>query len=166
MIEQIKNLLTPSTNEKPGNSLASGAIRVGREFEWPFRKGEAERLLRKLERHKTAFLQALYSSSAYLLTSINHILTSAYRSLAIEDHDNAISKSFDVPYRLTKVGERQCEILNWLSNEDFAGKHESIRKQRTVDTGAWFLTSREFQEWCTEELESSSVLLCLGDRKS
>jgi hypothetical protein len=43
--------------------------------------------------------------------------------------------------------QEELDILNWISQVDYATQHNDFITRRQEGTGKWFLDSREFQEW-------------------
>jgi hypothetical protein len=58
--------------------------------------------------------------------------------------------------------EERKRILKWIYNKDTISTHNSKKARRTPGTGAWFLSSPEFENWI--EGTSSNTLICYGIR--
>jgi Cdc6-like AAA superfamily ATPase len=43
--------------------------------------------------------------------------------------------------------QEELDILNWISQVDYATQHNDFIRRRQEGTGKWFLDSKEFQEW-------------------
>jgi len=63
ILTKIKRALEPPDNARRGNKFTNRITKAGRALEWPFKKGELQRLVQRLERYKTSFLMAMYATS-------------------------------------------------------------------------------------------------------
>lgn len=52
-----------------------------------------------------------------------------------------------------------ARALHWLSQEDYAAKHNQVKSKRLPGTTAWIEQSPQFQRWLIDEQQ---VLLCVG----
>lgn len=50
-------------------------------------------------------------------------------------------------------------IFRWLSQEDYAAKHDRVKSKRFPGTLQWFVNSSQFRRWLDDDQQ---VLLCLG----
>jgi hypothetical protein len=54
-------------------------------------------------------------------------------------------------------------LLDWIFADDFDGRHRTIKSKRVADSGIWFLSHAQFQQWDTGF--TSSMLFCPGSGK-
>ena len=56
------------------------------------------------------------------------------------------------------------EIMQWLSPLDPRGRHQDVRIDRLDGVGDWFLGTKEFREWrSNEDAADKAVLFCDGN---
>jgi hypothetical protein len=53
--------------------------------------------------------------------------------------------------------EKDQSILDWLSTADLEGRHKQMKKDRTPNTGKWFLESSEYNDWVRGEGPSTLI---------
>lgn len=156
---------------------------------WKYVKDDAEQILSRVERLKSAVQIALQMD--HLLVSLRACqrkstngcskLSQAIEAgvVALQDDSKILKQGvlaiesrmvhLQDDSNITKKGvdviqedqnrQRHRLIMDWLSVDDFPAQHSDLIGRRQADTGLWFLDSSEFTEWVNG---TSKTLFCPG----
>ncbi|KAH6643577.1 hypothetical protein C7974DRAFT_985 [Boeremia exigua] len=107
---------------------------------WKHIKGDAERILSRVERLKSLVLIALEMDHFKLSQSIRSRIDS------LRDDTKPLRKGVDA-LQLDRERQKHRRIMDWLSSDDLPAQHADFISRRQADTGLWFLDSPQFTEW-------------------
>ncbi|KAH6700698.1 hypothetical protein BKA61DRAFT_529805, partial [Leptodontidium sp. MPI-SDFR-AT-0119] len=101
-------------------------------LQWPFKKGEVEKFLSAIERHKS---------------TLNANLGFGMLDLQIKDLDILTSIQADI--KNAQSDREHQAIIRWLSNSipDPSQEHNAAIEKHVEGTGAWLILSQEVKTW-------------------
>jgi hypothetical protein len=106
---------------------------------WPFKSRDLEKILVRIEAHKTTFILAVSSNSLRTTRAIESTVTEISESIQmIAINQSGMAQSM-----------QDTAVIRWLnaSVADPSSNHESAKKKREPTTGSWFIESDDFKSW-------------------
>jgi len=61
------------------------------------------------------------------------------------------------------MSDEDAQIMRWLSPLEPNSRHQGVRTERLGGIGDWFLETKEFCEWSSEDGTDKAVLFCSGN---
>jgi hypothetical protein len=144
-LKQLEKGLTTLHDELSRVVSTKGLRKVSNRLLWPFKKDDAENLIKSVDRQKLLLMIALENDHVTL-------------SREIQKDTRIVKDGVD---RLTRrQDDQECRtILDWLTPIDYGAQQSDFISRRQEKTGQWLLDSREFQNWCDGDKQT---LFCPG----
>lgn len=117
-----------------------GWRKIRKAFKWPFEKEEIHEILDIIERQKSLFSLARQSDHIALSKAIGGDIKTIQKGV------NEISLGVNS----LQIGERHNKIRQWLSAPDPSSNYNKALKNRSANTGDWFLQTTIYSNWLSE----------------
>jgi hypothetical protein len=144
-LKQLEETLITLHDAFSRAAAAKGLDKISKRFLWPFKKDDAENLIKNVDRQKLLLILALEN---------DHIALSK----EIQRDTRTVRDGIDRLIHSQEDQDRQA-IIDWLTPIEYAAQQTDIISKRQEGTGEWLLKSSEFQEWVNK---SQQTLFCPG----
>jgi hypothetical protein len=151
-LKQLGEALTSLHSGLYKAASAKGLTKVAKRLLWPFKKEDAEKLVKTIDRQKLLLMLALENDHVALSKEIQNdtrIIRADVK--AVKDDVSRLDRRQDDQERRT--------ILDWLTPLDYGTQQSDFINRRQEGTGQWLLDSDEFQRWSNV---SKQTLFCPG----
>jgi hypothetical protein len=151
-LKRLGEALTSLHGELYKAASARGLTKVAKRLLWPFKKEDAEKIIKIIDRQKLLLILALENDHVALSKEI-HSDTRIIRADMEAFKDN-----------LDRLKWRQDDhdrrnILDWLTPINYGTQQSDFISRRHEGTGKWLLNSDKFQAWLNT---SNQTLFCPG----